>query len=269
MLKPAPPESGRSRLTLVLRNSGDLITVEAAARALGIRQNEAARLLARWAEQGWLRRVRRGLYAPVPLTSAPDEQVLDDPWTVVPLLFEPGYVGGASAAQHWDLTEQVFRSVFVFTARHVRRREQTIQGTPFVVTRLAHDKIFGTRALWRGKTKIQISDPARTIIDMLDNPATGGGIRHVSDCLKAYFARADAKPETLIEYAERLGNGAVFKRLGFLTERLGGPISLVMACAARLTQGAVKLDPALLSPRFLRQWRLRLPERWKAATRSP
>jgi len=269
MPKLASPASGRSRLTIVLRNSGDLITVEAVARALGIQHNKAARLLARWTEQSWLRRVRRGLYAPVPLTSASDEQVLDDPWTIVPLLFEPGYVGGASAAQHWDLTEQVFRSVFVFTARHVRGREQTIQGSPFVVTHLAHDKIFGTRALWRGKTRIQVSDPARTIIDMLNAPATGGGIRHVSECLKAYFARGDASAETLIEYAERLGNGAVFKRLGFLTERLDGPISLVMACAARLTQGAVKLDPALPSPKFLRQWRLRLPERWKAEAHGP
>jgi predicted transcriptional regulator of viral defense system len=268
MSKTSPPESGRSRLRLVLRSGGDLITVEAAARALGIPRNDAAKLLARWAEQSLLRRVRHGLYAPAPLTSAPDEQVLDDPWTLVPLLFEPGYVGGASAAQHWDLTEQVFRSVFVFTARHVRRTEQTIQGIPFVVTHLAHDKIFGTRALWRGKTKIQISDPARTIIDMLDDPATGGGIRHVSDCVKAYFARADASPETLIEYAERIANGAVFKRLGFLTERLNGPKSLIEACAARLTQGAAKLDPALPSPKSLRQWRLRLPERWKAELRN-
>src|SRR5580704_14933241 len=159
MAKSTPPESGRSRLTLVLRNSGDLITVQAAAKALGIRHGEAAKLLARWCEQSWLKRVRRGLYAPVPLTSAPDEQVLDDPWSLVPVLFEPGYVGGASAAQHWDLTEQVFRSVFVFTARHVRRSEQTIQGTPFVVTHIAPDKVFGTRTLWRGKTKIQVSDP--------------------------------------------------------------------------------------------------------------
>ncbi len=268
MAKIALPENGRSRLTAVLRNSGDLITIEAAANALGVQRAEAAKLLARWGEQGRLKRVHRGLYAPVPLTSGPDEQVLDDPWTLVPMLFEPGFVGGASAAQHWDLTEQVFRSIFVFTARHVRRSAQTIQGTSFVVMHIGQDKIFGTRTLWRGRAKIQVSDPARTIIDMLDNPATGGGIRHVADCLKAYFSRADSMPSTLIEYAERLGNGAVFKRLGFLTERLNGPTSLIDACAKRLTQGAVRLDPALASPKFLRQWRLRLPVRWKAEPRN-
>jgi len=53
---------------------------------------------------------------------------------------------------------------------------------------------------------------------MLDDPALGGGIQHVSDCLAAYLKRADRDDARLIGYADRLGNGAVFKRLGFLAE---------------------------------------------------
>jgi predicted transcriptional regulator of viral defense system len=257
-------EKGRERLAAVLRRGGDLITVDDAIAVLGIDRTRAAKLLARWQEQGWLRRVRRGLYAVVPLTSRKDEQIIEDLWTVVPELFNPGYVGGASAAQHWDLTEQLFRTIFVFTARPVRKSAQTIQGTPFAVKHLAAPKIFGTRTLWRGRIKLQISDPARTIIDMMDDPRVGGGINHAADCLKAYLAREDADTRLLISYAERLGNGAVFKRLGFLVESIGGPVSLTDACAAHLTQGAVSLDPAQPSSRFLTRWRLRLPERWKA-----
>jgi predicted transcriptional regulator of viral defense system len=264
MTQSAVPESNRERLALVLRQGGDLITIDDATAALGIGRTDAAKLLGRWQGQGWLRRVRRGLYAAVPLTSRQDEQVIEDPWTLVPELFDPGYIGGASAAQHWDLTEQLFRPVFVFTARPVRQSQQTIQGTPFVVRHIPAAKIFGTRTLWRGRVKLQISDPARTIIDMLDDPRTGGGIRHVADCLKAYLARKDADPKLLIDYAERVGNGAVFKRLGFLAEREGGPASLVSACAARLTQGVVDLDPGQPSSEFMSQWKLRLPERWKA-----
>ena len=264
MARPALPEKNRERLALVLRQGGDLITIDDATAALGIGRTEAAKLLGRWQGQGWLLRVRRGLYAAVPLTSRQDEQVIEDPWTLVPELFDPGYIGGASAAQHWDLTEQLFRPVFVFTARPVRQAHQTIQGTPFVVRHIPAARIFGMRTLWRGRVKLQISDPARTIIDMLDDPRTGGGIRHVADCLKAYLARDDADPKLLITYAEKIGNGAVFKRLGFLAERDGGPASLVSACAQRLTQGVVNLEPGQRSTTFLSQWRLRLPERWKA-----
>lgn len=254
---------GRNRLSDVLRKAGHLISVDDTTAALGIGRAAAAKMLARWQEQGWLSRVRRGLYAPVPLTAMPADHVIEDPWVLVPTLFRPAYIGGASAAHHWDLTEQLFRSVFVYTARSVRRSRQTIQGVPFVVRHIAAEKLFGTRVLWRGRVKLQESDIHRTVIDMLDNPAMGGGIRHVADCLRAYLKRADASPETLISYADRLGNGAVIKRLGFLAERVGGSEKLISACAERLTQGNVRLDPALPSPRLVRRWRLWVPDRWK------
>jgi predicted transcriptional regulator of viral defense system len=247
-----------------LRKAGDLISVDDAATALGVDRPAAAKMLARWHEQGWLARVRRGLYAPVPITATPTDQVIEDPWVLVPTLFHPAYIGGASAAHHWDLTEQLFRSVFVYTAGSVRRSRQPIQGVTFVVRQVAEAKLFGTKTLWRGRVKLQVSDLHRTVIDMLDTPAMGGGIRHVADCIRAYLKRADASPDTLIAYADRLGNGAVFKRLGFLAEHIGGPEQLIAACHERLTQGNVKLDPALPSPRLIRRWRLWVPERWKS-----
>lgn len=258
-----PINRGRSRLAQILRAAGQLITVGDAAAALGVDRVTAAKLLARWQMQGWLQRVRRGLYAPVPLTATPSDQVIEDPWTLVPGLFDPGYVGGVSAAHHWELTEQLFRTVFVCTARPVRRSQQAIQGIPFAVRHMAEEKIFGTRAVWRGRIKVQVSDLHRTLIDILDDPAMGGGIRNVADCLQVYFGRPEANIETLIAYADRLGNGAVFKRLGFLAERSGAPKELVAACATRLTQGNTKLDTVLPSPRLLRRWRLWVPDRWK------
>lgn len=258
-----PITRGRSRLAQVLRAAGQLITVADAAAALGVDRVTAAKLLARWQTQGWLKRVRRGFYAPVPLTAMPSDQVIEDPWSLVPGLFDPGYVGGASAANHWGLTEQLFRTVFVYTARPVRRPQQVIHGIPFTVRHVAKGKIFATQTLWRGRIKVQVSDVHRTLIDILDNPAMGGGIRHVADCLRVYLGRSEANTETLIAYADRLGNGAVFKRLGFLAERTGAPTDLMAACAKRLTQGNAKLDPGLSSPRLLRRWRLWVPDRWK------
>jgi len=237
--------------------------VDDAAAALRLNRVAAAKLLARWQHQGWLTRVRRGLYAAVSLSASPADQVLEDAWSLVPGLFDPAYVGALSAAQHWGLTEQLFRPVFVYTVRPVRRTQQTIHGTAFVIRHISEVRLFGTTPLWRGRIKVQISDIHRTIVDMLDEPAAGGGIRHVSECLKTYLARRDAEPSKLIDYADRLGNGAVFKRLGFLTELYDGPATLVDACTAHRTQGAVKLDPAIPSPRLLRRWRLWLPDRWK------
>jgi predicted transcriptional regulator of viral defense system len=123
--------------------------------------------------------------------------------------------------------------------------------------------IFGVTPSWHGRIKVQVSDVHRTMIDMLDEPAAGGGIRHVNDCLIAYFGRPDADTTKLVTYAERIGNGAIFKRLGFLAERIDGPENLIRACAERLTSGNVRLDPALESVRLVRRWRLWVSDSWK------
>jgi len=258
-------KTGREKLATVLRRAGDLVSVEDAAEALGVSRQMAAKTLWRWSRQGWLRHLRRGLYAPVPLDAVSREQVLPEPWILVPELFHPGYIGGWSAAEHWDLTEQMFRSVLVYTARPARPREQTIQGIPFVLRRVKPERIFGVRPMWRGKVKVQVSDPHRTLVDMLDDPSVGGGIRHVSACLKNYLASDQADMQKVVEYADRLGNGAVFKRLGFLISRANADEELLESCRSRLTTGNAKLDPALPCRRLIKKWRLWIPKTWEEA----
>ncbi|MBM4394994.1 MAG: type IV toxin-antitoxin system AbiEi family antitoxin domain-containing protein [Deltaproteobacteria bacterium] len=58
---------GRREIARVLRAGRAFVSVRDVAVELGASQVEAARKLARWCRQGWLRRVRRGLYVPVPV----------------------------------------------------------------------------------------------------------------------------------------------------------------------------------------------------------
>jgi predicted transcriptional regulator of viral defense system len=62
----------RSRLSQVLQQAGDLVSVSDVSRTLRLERSEAAKLLSRWQSQGWLRRLRHGVYAPVPLTALLD-----------------------------------------------------------------------------------------------------------------------------------------------------------------------------------------------------
>ena len=103
--------------------------IEDAARALDVPRGRAAKLLSRWTNQGWLRRVGTGTYVPVQLELLDSEQVVQDPWILVPALFAPAYIGGRTAAEHWDLTEQIFRDIVVFTARAVRQKNSSRGGT--------------------------------------------------------------------------------------------------------------------------------------------
>lgn len=253
---------GRLQLQKVLAAAGDVIKIDDVSRALAVPRLEAAKRLARWREQGWLNRVGAGSYVPGTIDTLGSERVLDDPWVLVPALFEPAYVGGRTAAEHWDLTEQIFKDIVVVTGQAIRVRQQSRQGFQFTLKHLKPEKIFGTKPVWRHHSKVLVSDVHRTIIDLLDDPGIGGGIQHVSDCLRAYLKRSDRSDQTLVEYGEQLGNGAVFKRLGFLADRLNAGLSLAEQCRARLTTGNAKLDPALESQRLISKWRLFIPTSW-------
>lgn len=255
----------RERLAALLRKRAGTVTPAEAAEILRIPIQKATRLLAAWARNGWLSRVRRGLYVPVPLEAATTEGPLDDPWLVASALFSPCYIGGWSAAEHWALTEQIFRSVCVMTATRPRNREPVLKGTPFVLHTVQASSLFGLRTVWRGRARVQVSDPARTVVDMLANPALAGGIRPVADVLKAFLRDHAKSVPTLLDYADRLENGAIFKRLGFLLESEGlDEKGLVAACRKRLRSGYVKLDPSIPVPRLVTAWGLWVPKRWAA-----
>ena len=251
----------RKRLSAVLRETKGTISVREAAGILKVPPLDAAKLLSRWANKGWLSRVRRGLYIQVPLESRTVDIPLEDPWMIADRLFSPCYIGGFSAAEYWGFTEQIFRTVMVMTTRQVRDRTPGIKGTNFLLHTILEKARFGTKPVWRGQVKVSVSDPERTILDMLDNPKSGGGIRSTADMFANYLKSEGKNLELLISYAKRLGNGAVLKRLGFLLERLApDQKTAIEECRAMLTKGNAKLDPALKAERLITRWRLWVPE---------
>src|SRR5271166_5639435 len=190
-----PLPAHRARLSAVLRAAKEVVSVDVTSRTLGIDRRAAAKLLSRWKQQGWLRRIGHGLYVSVPLDLAGSEQVIADPWVLVPALFSDCYIGGWTAAHHWELTEQLFNETLVFTTRRVSVKHVTAQGAAFLLHNIKPKRLFGLKTLWRGSANVSISDPARTLVDMIAAPEAGGGIDHVADCLSNYLAGKSADRE--------------------------------------------------------------------------
>src|SRR5258708_9568225 len=122
---------------LARASAGDVLSVATAARALGVSSRAAATKLARLERAGWLARAQRGLYLVRPLAAAHDGvATAEDPWLLARELFSPCYIAGWSAAEHWGLTEQIFRSTFVATAAARRRSQERRLSVEFRVARI-------------------------------------------------------------------------------------------------------------------------------------
>ena len=254
----------REHLAAVLNSAKGPVTADLVEKVLGVGRSTASWLLSNWTRKGWLVRLKRGVYSPVPMGSRTADIPLEDPWAVVPSLFAPCYIGGWSAAEHWGLTEQLFRTIIVISSKAVRDRKPVVQGTAFWIKTVRPEAVFGTRSLWRGSVRVDISTPTRTVLDLLDDPALGGGIRSVSDMLRTYLM-SDAKDlNELIVMADQLGNRTVFKRLGFLLEQLvPEEVDALTQCRERMSTGDSQLDPTLPAEVLVSRWRLWVPQHWK------
>ncbi len=252
----------RKRLGKLFQASKESFTVAEASKILNVSRYRAASLLAMWTRNGWLYRVRRGLYVPVPLQATSTEVIPEEPWLIAHKLFSPCYIGGWTAAHHWGLTEQIFNSIYVMTSKKVHQREQNLNGVIFKIKTILPKKIFGTQFIWSGKVKIAISDPAKTVIDGLNDPAVFGGVRMVADVLSAYVHSKEFNQKKLLEYAEMMGNSAVYKRLGFLIELLkfDDAATIASICKSHLKSGYSQLDPATTGDRLETQWHLWVPK---------
>jgi predicted transcriptional regulator of viral defense system len=259
--EPGGVQSRHRRALELLHRAGGPFTIKAAAELLDLDEPRTRRLLAYLARRGWLARVRRGLYTPVPLDANVSGEWSEDPWIAATVAFAPCYIGGWSALEHWDLTEQLFRTVLVFTTQRVRHRAQDLQGASVRLKVIPPDKVFGTVLVWRNQTQVAVSDPSRTIIDALDDPSVGGGVRHIAGALAEYFGSEEHRNDALlVEYGDRVGNRSVFKRLGYLLESLEIPApKLIAECRARRSAGLSALDPSIKSKgRIIKRWGVRV-----------
>ena len=255
----------RKKLTKVISSSEGIFTPNIVAKTLGVSRQEAGRVLSRWSKQKWVKRLKRGVYVPVTLEDETGELTDEDPIVLVEQLFHPGYIAGFSAVKHWDLSEQIFETTTYFTSRRVKDCSPTVGTHKFQLKTIRNSKIFGIKFMWIENKKIPVSDPTKTIVDLLDDPTIVGGMRIVRDIFCEYKESKYYDLQLLISYAERLGNKTGIKRLGFLMEILGLKQEIVdLDMFNKISKGYSLFDPMLKNPFIIRRWNLRVPKNWRA-----
>jgi len=253
-------KDNRAKLDIINRKFSEPFEVSDIEDLFSLERTKASRLLAHWASKGWLTRIRRGLYITVPLGADNPQNRPEDPWIVANKVFEPCYIGGWSACEHWGLTEQIFDSVIVFTGSNIRYSKKIIQNTTYILKPITKRKYFGMKTVWRGRTKVQVSDTTRTIVDVLNDPFVGGGMRHAIDVIKQYFSGEFRDDKLLEDYIKKMKNKTIYKRLGFIleTKNIEAP-DLIAKCEKNLSQGFPLFDPSGPDKgKYLRRWNLRI-----------
>jgi predicted transcriptional regulator of viral defense system len=199
--------------------------------------------LDRLERKGWIRRIRRGRFAVVPLSSGEARTPQLHEFLVAMELVSLAAIAYWSALNHHGLTEQIPRTVFVATDHPVRSRTIRALGFDFRIVSVRSKKFFGIVKDWINEQPFSITDKEKTIIDGLDLPHYVGGVGEIAKALgQAWDELDEAK---LRQYAAKIGNTAVAKRLGFLMENLGLGDPEALRKVVSLAPGFSPLDPTL------------------------
>jgi len=174
----------------------------------------------RLARKGVLQRIGRGIYLirPVRLLARPSS---GSAAAALAALFEdkPYYLGGLWALSLHRLTTQAHLSnIDVFAPQRGRTRQILNARVTFHALPKASFS-FGVRDVQMEGANIRVSDPERTVLDLLDHPAAAGGTRRTVRLAASALPRLNRK--TLIQYAAQWGRTSTCQRLGVLLERAG------------------------------------------------
>jgi predicted transcriptional regulator of viral defense system len=235
------------------------------ARSVSARQ--VSQVLLRLEAAGWIRRIKRGLYAvtgKLPGSSAPHDYV------IATALHAPSALSHLTALHLHELSEQVPRIIMCTTTAKVvtpsmrsgqpksRRRGSTweVDGLEIQYVSVRPKRFFGIEEVWVDeRSRVSVTDRERTVLDLFADPPRAGGFGQAVGVLEAHHQGLDLAK--LVSYAVRFGVTAVAKRLGWALEAVGVGGDLLLPLLAVPAKGLQALDPQ--RPRrgtVVARWRL-------------
>ena len=259
-------------VTILHERTRSVFRLEDVRNITGLSESSARSFVRKLVDRGVATRLKPGLYVLVPFELGRERQYPGNPLVVAREIMngEDYYLSHATAMEIHGMTTQPQLVVTVSTPKP--RRSVTALGVEFRFVRCRRKHFFGLTEHWVTKQeKVRVSDLERTIIDGLKQPEHCGGVTEVAKGL--LMRRQDVNLDRLVQYARRIGVGAVVRRLGFLLEtyEMAGAPDLDRLRNG-LTATYVRLDPVLPAEgKRLRRWRLQVnvdPEELRAMVRT-
>jgi predicted transcriptional regulator of viral defense system len=249
-----------ANLLMALYDSGrTTFTTTEAAQITGLTLPLASSLLHKARKRGLVSQLKRGLFVIVPPELGSSAEYAGNPYLVARYLADhtPYFLSHASAMELHRMVTQPQLVIIVSSPKRIPK--QTLHGTQFRFVLLKSKDFFGNTKHWVTKQEsVEISDLERTILDGLRHPEYCGGITDVAKGL--WMRHDDVRVAKLIDYAHRLGVGAIYRRLGYLLDLFGiGTDAERQSLRTALTATYVPLDPSLPSEgSHTAKWRLQL-----------
>lgn len=232
----------------------EIFTVKDVSNTLNKSDAESRKIISNLKAKRWIEKIEAGKYLIIPLSAGVKPKYTEHEFIIGSKLVEPYYVSYWSALNYHHMTEQIPFSVFIATTK--RKSNKEVLGVRYIFVTLSKNKFFGfAKASIAGKG-INISDREKTIADCLDRPEYCGDITEAAKALKSKGLSFGK----IVDYAVKMGNATILKRLGYLSELLKLDLDkeLKEKMLKNLSKGYSILDPSVKTRegKYNEKWRL-------------
>lgn len=203
----------KTKIAKRLSGLGEVFTIEEIRENIDLTDDALRKFIYRLKKEGWIEQIERGKYMQLPLGEKKGEYTANE-FVIGSKLVDPHSIAYWSALHHHGFTEQIPNTVFLQTTSRKKKQQLEVFGISYRIVRLIPDKFFGIIKKRFEDTVVNITDKEKTIIDCLDKPKHSGGLIEV---IKA-ITKENYDYERVVDYAERIGNTGVIRRLGFLND---------------------------------------------------
>jgi predicted transcriptional regulator of viral defense system len=249
---------GPKEASLIAAVSGKglrVFTVADAAEMLNISRVSASDMVLRLLAKKKLIRIEKGRYLLIPPEAWNTGEYTEEGVIVASQLVKPYYLSYWTALSFYGWTEQPSKTLFIATTK--LKRSLSVQGTAFKFVRLRPGRFFGFSEQWVGNQKVAVAEKEKAIIDCLDQPRYAGEIVEIAKGL--WNGRSTLDYPKLLNYALKMKNGTVIKRLGYLMEILKiENLRVINELKKYVTPGIMALDPSreFKAAEISRRWNL-------------
>lgn len=226
----------------------------------------ARKALLYYTKAGRLLNVRRGIYAVVPPDVTPD-QVLVDPYLLASQASNDSVLAYHTALELHGVAYSVFEQFTFLTSQKIKPFEyhdQRFQSVAFpIVLKKSGNNHFGIEKLDRQGMTIQVTNLARTFVDVLDRVELSGGWEEV---VRSISNMAVLDVDAAINYCLLLDNRILAAKVGFFLEQRQGAFAVNEDVLKPLLEKKPLTPQSLVAHdkkggRLIKKWNLILPLR--------
>jgi len=253
---PGIPKGEANLIRAIEKRGLSIFTFDQAMELTPIGRDSVKKLIYNLTKKRRIQRIERGKYLFIPV-SVRGRRAYSEKGTIIAAnLIDPYYLSYWTALNFYGWTEQPSQTIFIATTK--QKAPLNVKGMTFKFIRLRPNRFFGYRRLRDGPYKIAVADKEKTIVDCLDQPRY---CREIVEAAKGIWnGRNEIDFYKILTYAERMKNGAVVKRLGYIMQTLEilTP-DFRQKLLSRVKRGIVNLDPdgSKARGRIIPEWQLR------------